>query len=143
VLAASMTGHEVCCLRGVPVTDFRDLVCWQLAYTLKSEILAFTGTAPTSRDFKFCDQIRDSGASAPRNIAEGFGRYTPRDFARFLSYARASLFETQNHLIDAHDRGYLDERTYRRLYNLTSAARSATTNLMRSKQRQAARSAQP
>ncbi len=125
------------------VRDFRDLVCWQLAYALKSDVIAFTDTGEVSRDFKFRDQIRDSSASAPRNIAEGFGRYTPREFARFLSYARASLFETQNHLIDAHDRGYLEDRTYHRLFNLANAARNATTNLMRSKQRQAARSAQP
>jgi four helix bundle protein len=125
------------------VRDFRDLVCWQLAYALKSDVIAFTDTGEVSRDFKFRDQIRDSSASAPRNIAEGFGRYTPREFARFLSYARASLFETQNHLIDARDRGYLEDRTYHRLFNLANAARIATTNLMRSKQRQAARSAQP
>jgi hypothetical protein len=38
--------------------------------------------------------------SAPRNIAEGFGRYDPREFARYLRIARASLMETRNHLND-------------------------------------------
>src|SRR5206468_2119053 len=49
--------------------DLRDLICWQLSYELKCEVLAFTATASVSKDFKYCDQIRDSSASAPRNVA--------------------------------------------------------------------------
>jgi len=123
----------------VPVRDFRDLACWQLAYALKSEVFAFTATLPASRDFKFCDQIRDASASAPRNIAEGFGRFAARDrsrdFERFLGYARASIVETQNHLIDARDRGYIDEVLFSRLFNLAAAARQTTTRLIMSKQK--------
>jgi four helix bundle protein len=87
-------------------------VAWQLSYQLKCEVFAFTETGAAWKDFKFRDQIRDASASAPRNIAEGFGRFRPRDFALFLEFARASLMETQNHLIDARDREFLDEATY-------------------------------
>src|SRR6185369_4177200 len=104
------------------VYDFRDLVCWQLSWALKNEVLAFTKSGPAAADFKYRDQIHDAAASAPRNIAEGFGRFTPGDFARFLNYARASLIETQNHLHDGYARGYLDAALYGRLLNLSSAA---------------------
>jgi four helix bundle protein len=117
------------------VRDFRDLVAWQLAYELKSEVFAFTATGPASRDFKYRDQIRASSSSSPANTAEGFGRFRPREFARFLEIARASLMETQNHLLDGRDRGYLDEALYSRLSNLARAALKATTNLMLSRQR--------
>jgi four helix bundle protein len=119
------------------VYDFRDLVCWQLSYELKCEVFAFTATGAGARDFKYRDQIRDSSSSAPSNIAEGFGRFRPRDSARFYEIARASLMETKNHLIDGRDRGYLDDNLYFRLVNLERAARKSTTNLMRSKQRDA------
>jgi len=119
------------------VRDFKDLVCWQLSYQLKREVFAFTASGPVSRDFKYCDQIRDSSSSAPRNIAEGFGRFRPAEFGRFLSYARASLIETRNHLRDGRDSGYLSERECSRLSNLARAAERATTNLMLAKQRQA------
>ena len=120
------------------VRDFRDLVAWQLAYELKCDVFAFTATRPASIDFKYRDQIRDSSASAPANISEGFGRFRPRDFARFLEYARASVMETQNHLLDGRDRGYLDPALYSRLSNLARSALRTTTHLMLAKQRQAA-----
>jgi four helix bundle protein len=121
------------------VRDFRELIAWQLSYELKCEVLAFTATGPASRDFKFRDQIEDSSASAPRNIAEGFGRFRPADFARFLEIAVASLKETQNNLIDGRDRGYLVNPLYSRLHNLARAALKATTNLMLAKKRDAKR----
>jgi len=124
-------------MEAVAVHDFRDLVAWRLSYELKCEVFTFTETGPAFKDFKYRDQIRDASASAPRNIAEGFGRFRPREFARFLEFARASLLETWNHLIDGRDRGYLDERGYPRLMNLARSALKATTNLLRSKQRQA------
>jgi four helix bundle protein len=127
----------------MPVRDFRDLVCWQLSNELKCEVVAFTATGPSSRDFRYRDQIRDSAAAAPRDIAEGFGRFRPREFARFLEYARASLIETQSSLIDGRDRGYLSDSLYSRLYNLARAALKATTNLMLQKQQQARATSRP
>jgi len=117
--------------------DFTELVCWQLSYQLKCEVLAFTATGPAAKDFKYRDQIRASSSSAPANIAEGFGRFRPRDSARFYEIARASLMETRNHLMDGRDRRYLDDNLYYRLSNLARAALKATTNLMLAKQRDA------
>src|SRR5262249_47978667 len=70
------------------VREFEDLVCWQLSHQLECEIFDLTSTGLVSRDFKFRDQIRDSSASAPSNIAEGFGMFRPRDFARYLGTRR-------------------------------------------------------
>jgi four helix bundle protein len=121
----------------VVVRDFRGLVCWQLSRELKCEVFAFTSEGPASHDFKCRDQIRDSSASATSNIAEGFGRFTPGEFAQYLKWARASLMETQDHLIDGHDRRYLSDRLFSRLSNLAAAALKTTTNLMLTKQQQA------
>jgi four helix bundle protein len=125
-------------IKYVAVRKFQDLIAWQLTYELKCEAFEFTAKGGASKDFNYRDQIRESSASVHSNISEGFGRFRPRDFARFLEYARASLMETQNHLIDGRDRGYLDVALYSRLANLARSALKTTTNLMRAKQRQAA-----
>ena len=91
------------------VRNYQDLICWQLAHDLQCEVWAITASGAVNRDFKFRDQIRDSAASAPRNMAEGFGRFRRREFARFLEIARGSLTETHNHLRDGLERGYFSE----------------------------------
>jgi four helix bundle protein len=77
------------------------------------------------------DQLRDAAASAPRNIAEGFGHRTHADVARYLDVARASLGECQNHLQDAVDRGYLDPEEFTRLNALSERACGAVAGLQR------------
>lgn len=129
------------CKWNIGLRDFRDLVAWQLSYTLKCEVFEFTTKPAAARDVRYCDEIRDSSASTPRNIAEGFGRYRPAEFARFLEFALGSLVETRNSLIDGRDRGYLEAKLFSRLWNLSGAAERATKNLMLSKTRQVARSA--
>jgi len=39
-------------------------------------------------------------------MAEGFGRYWPADFAKFLTFARASLMETHNSAGSGFKKGY-------------------------------------
>jgi four helix bundle protein len=74
---------------------YSELECWQLADDLQRRIVALTASPRAERDFKFCDQITDASLSVSSNIAEGFARRTPADFARFLTIAKGSLAETQ------------------------------------------------
>src|SRR5436305_1898571 len=97
---------------------FDDLIAWRLANELKESVIAFIAKQPACRDRDSCDQIRKSASSAPANVSEGFGRYYPREFARFLRIAIGSLQETLNHLEDAHKRGYLNDAEHDRLRRL-------------------------
>jgi four helix bundle protein len=108
---------------------YQDLDCWQLSNDLKRRVYAFIATAPASRDFEFCNQIRGSARGAPRTIAEGFGRFRPKEFARYLEFARASLIETQNHLDDALDSKYITVEEHAALFKLADRAIGASTRL--------------
>jgi four helix bundle protein len=108
-----------------------DLVCWQLSRQLKVAVYRFAEARAIKRDFRFYDQLRDSAASAPRNIAEGFGRRSHADFARFLDVARGSLAECQNHLLDAIDRGYLREADFTPMNALAERTSGAIAALQR------------
>jgi four helix bundle protein len=110
---------------------FTELACWQLADQFKVDVYALCARPGVRRDFRFREQFRDAAASAPRNIAEGFGRRSHRDFARLLDVARASLNECQNHLKDACDRGYLEQEEFDRLWQLSGRALAATAALQR------------
>jgi four helix bundle protein len=108
---------------------FEDLVCWQLARELEREVYAFTAMPPAAKDLEYCRQIRKSSSSAPRNMAEGFGRYLPGEFARFMRNALGSLNETRDHLGAGYEQGYLSEARYRELKDLTNRAIGASVRL--------------
>jgi four helix bundle protein len=108
---------------------YQDLDCWQLSNDLKLRVYALIAKPPASKDFEFCDQIRRSARGAPRTISEGFGRFRPKDFARYLEFARASLMETQNHLTDARDSGYITTELHDELFTLADRAIGASTRL--------------
>jgi len=113
------------------VTHFQDLIAWQVADELRREVIAFTETGQAARDVKYRDQIRDAIASACRNTSEGFDRFRPAEFARLLEFARSSLGETQDGLIDAHERKYISGELFDRLWLLSKRALGANTNLMK------------
>ena len=108
-----------------------DLIVWRLSKQLQLGVLALTATGPASRDFKFRNQVRDSAASATRNIAEGFGRGGDAEFAAFLRIARGSLTETHNSLRDGRDRGYFTDVQTDTLQFLAGRAAKAASGLIR------------
>ena len=88
---------------------YQDFSAWQLARDLHVRIMTLTSTAPACHAFKFRENMRDAADSAQRNFPEGFGRFAPADFARFLDHSRASLLEVKNALGVGVDRGYWTE----------------------------------
>jgi four helix bundle protein len=101
---------------------------WQLATELRNTIVALCAKPPFCQDFRLCDQTRGAAGSVVANIAEGFGRFWPRDFANFLRMARASVFELQEHLADAHQRGYV---SHAELESLRLTCRRISIGLVR------------
>ena len=106
-----------------------ELDAWQLANELKLGVYALTESGRVTRDFKFCEQLRDAAASGPRNIAEGFGRYKPPQFRQFLDVAIASLMETSNHLRDGVDRKHFTTKDIAPLLPLAKRATGAALGL--------------
>jgi four helix bundle protein len=92
------------------VTKFKDLVAWQLADRLRVLVIRYCARDSIRRDFKLRDQLADAASSAPKNIAEGFGRKTHREFARFCYIARGSEQEILDSFIEAHQKGYINDQ---------------------------------
>jgi four helix bundle protein len=89
------------------VWRFQDLVAWQLADQLRQLAHGYCEKPVIKRDFKLHDQLADAASSAAKNIAEGFGRKTHREFARFCYIARGSRQEVLDSFIEAHQKRYI------------------------------------
>jgi four helix bundle protein len=105
--------------------SFREMVVWQLAVELRERVLPLLKNDPVKRDFKFCDQLRDSVRSPARNIAEGYGRFRPNETQQFIDYARGSLDETETHLRDGVASSYFPAETVGPLLVLLTRCRKA------------------
>ena len=89
--------------------DFREIVAWQLARELKLQVDAFLERPSVKRKYSLVDQLYDAARSGPSNIAEGFGKFGNKEFARYARIAKASEVEVLNHLIDLHDQRFITE----------------------------------
>lgn len=95
---------------------FEDLGIWREARELVRQVYEVTASSTFGQDMVLSDQMRKAALSVMANIAEGFGRRTNRDFARFLAQARGSASELQSHLYVALDQRYIDEACFSDLY---------------------------
>jgi four helix bundle protein len=113
------------------VWNVEDLEAWQLADELKREVFALTDGGSALKDFKFRDQIRDAASSARRNISEGFGRFYPGDFARFMDFSIASTMEVRDCLLDGVERGHFHLASVKRATSLATRSLQVSKGLKR------------
>jgi four helix bundle protein len=112
------------------VRRFTELRAWQACDVYKKAVYRLCSVEPLSTDWSRRMQLERAASGAPAHVAEGFGRFNPADFARFLVLARSSLMESQNHLLDAVDKGYITEETCLGHNSLAEAALQEVTGLM-------------
>ena len=95
--------------------NFRELLVWQKAHELALEVYRDTKGFPADERFGLTVQLRRAASSVASNIAEGCGRGSDKDFARFLGIAAGSASEVEYQILLTHDLGYLSKEDYRRL----------------------------
>ena len=115
------------------MTGFRDheeFAVWQLAHELRTRMRPILARPALRNDFDLWDQLRRATRSPCPNIAEGFSRFNPRDFANFVRIAKASLSELIDHLREANACGYTTAEETAELIELAKRARGAATGLI-------------
>jgi four helix bundle protein len=108
-----------------------DFDVWKLAWELKRRVYAFTATTPATSDRRFCDDIRRAARSGPDLIAEGYYRFNPREFHRFLNDAKASFGEVRNQLLHAKDELFVDDAEFQEMTSLANRAIGAASGLQK------------
>jgi four helix bundle protein len=89
--------------------DFRTLNVWQKSHILTVMIYHFTKKFPKEEMYGISSQLRRAVVSIPTNIAEGCGRGSDKDFAKFAQIAIGSASESEYLILLSTELGYIDK----------------------------------
>ncbi len=106
------------------ITRFEDILAWQQARKLTTQVYQMTRREPFAHDFGLRDQIQRASVSAMSNIAEGFDCESKAEFGRFLGIARRSSVEVQSLLYVAMDVSYITEKEFAAQYEQARATKA-------------------
>ena len=95
--------------------DFRQLKVWQKAHQMTLAIYQTTASFPREEIYGLTAQMRRAAASIPANLAEGCGRNSAAELARFSSMAAGSASELEYHLLLARDLNLIPLNDYQLL----------------------------
>lgn len=87
--------------------NFENLEIYQLAMVLLKDIYLLANQLPKEELFTLTSQLKRAMISVVLNIAEGSGRGSRKDFARFINQSTGSLFEVKATLLIAMELGYI------------------------------------
>jgi len=75
------------------INAFNELNVWKNSRSFTKKIYQITNNFPNSENYGLKSQITRSSVSIMSNIAEGFHRYSKKEFINFLIISRGSIAE--------------------------------------------------
>jgi len=113
------------------VKDFENLEYWKAARQLTHEVYIATREGKISKDYAMKDQIRRAALSTMNNIAEGFARFSKKEFMRFLDISQSSAAEVKSMLYLIKDLDYIEEKKLNDLHQQIDKTRRLTRGLIK------------
>ncbi len=92
--------------------NYRDLKTWTKAHKLTLGLYKSSRSFPKEEAYGLTSQLRRAASSIGANLAEGCGRQTNSEFARFVRIAMGSASELDYHLLLSRDLGLLEADDY-------------------------------
>jgi len=112
--------------------NFRELRVLQQAHQMALHVYKVTEFFPINEQYGLTSQMRRSAYSIPMNIAEGCGKASNPDFARYLDISSGSASELDYQILLAYDLNYLEKQVYEEMRGQLSMIRKMLSNLNKS-----------
>ncbi len=95
--------------------NYKDLLVWQKAHKLVFDVYKISNKYPSGERYNLTRQVRRAAISIPTNIAEGCGKLTQPDFAKYLQDAFGSTQEVEYLSFLSFELSYLKREDYDKL----------------------------
>ncbi len=92
--------------------NYKDLKVWEKSHHFTLKIYESTKKFPKDELYALTSQLRRASSSIPANIAEGCGKMTKQDFAKYLNIALGSSNESEYFIILSKDLNYLSQEDF-------------------------------
>ena len=117
-------------LNTIFMKNYKKLIVWQKAHALAVGLYKETSGFPKAEQFNLTSQLRRAATSIPANVAEGCGKYTELDFARFLQISLGSSNEVEYLTFLSRELGYIKEEEYRNLDSKVNEVKAMLISLI-------------
>lgn len=106
--------------------NYQDLQVWSKAHSLTLDLYRVSRAFPKEEIYGVTNRARRAAISIGANLAEGCGRRTSSELARFVRIALGSASELDYHLLVCRDLGFLNNEDFGTLKNnLTEVRKNA------------------
>jgi len=116
--------------------NYRDLQVWIKAHNLTLELYRVSRGFPREETYGVTSQLRRAAVSIGANLAEGCGRRSSAELARFVRIAMGSASELDYHLLLCRDLGLMHVDDFARTANELTEVRKMLTSFLSSVEEQ-------
>ncbi len=111
------------------MTDYRKMRVWERAHAFVLRTYDMTKSFPKSELYGLTNQLRRAVVSIPTNLAEGCGKDTDPEFARYADIASGSGSETDYLILLAKDLKFVEMDVYEEMAQEITVIRKMLTSL--------------
>jgi four helix bundle protein len=116
--------------------NYRDLQVWKKAHDLTLELYRVSQRFPREEMYGITGQLRRAAVSIGANLAEGCGRRTSTELARFVRIALGSASELDYHLLLCRDLGFMSPEEFASASGGLTEVRKMLTSFLNSVEEQ-------
>src|SRR5262249_59456947 len=116
--------------------NYRDLQVWSKAHLLTLDLYRTSRIFPREEMYGLTSQVRRAAASIGANLAEGCGRRTSTELARFVRIALGSASELDYHLLLCRDLTFLKNEEFKKMSDKLTEIRKMLTAFLNSVEEQ-------
>ena len=120
--------------------NYQDLQVWTKAHALTLDLYRLSRSFPREEIYGVTSQVRRSAMSIGANLAEGCGRRTGGELARFVRVALGSASELDYHLLLCRDLRFLKNEDFERCARDLTEVRKMLWSFLNSVEKQIAAS---
>ena len=112
--------------------NYRELQVWNKSHPLTIELYRVSQRFPREEIYGVMSQLRRAAVSIGANLAEGCGRRTSAELARFVRIAMGSASELDYHLLLSRDLGFMSGDDFDRTATALTEVRKMLTSFLAS-----------